>query len=85
MASEVWQGVFAGAALGALSAGLQRRDARRSRAAAVGCVVGSALGLSAVMAWRSRELTRSAARKAVRGINTVRDAHWLEKNPIAYA
>jgi hypothetical protein len=84
LAPEIWGGAVAGAAFAILSSGLSPKAARR-RTAAVGCVIGSALGVSAVLAWRSRGLTRSAARNAVSKINAVRDARWLEKNPIAYA
>jgi hypothetical protein len=37
------------------------------------------------LAWASRGYTGSAARGAIKKINVVRDARWLEKNPINYA
>jgi hypothetical protein len=37
------------------------------------------------MMWQSRHFTRSAAQGAMKQVNAVRDARWLEKNPIAYA
>lgn len=70
----------AGAAIGILSACL-RGKRRSGLSLAVGGLVGSALGF----AWASRGLSGAAARGAMRKVNDVRDARWLEKNPIAYA
>ncbi len=69
-----------GAGLGALSAFL-RKDRRSMSGFASAGLIGSMLGVSAAAAWASR----SSARAALRNINTVRDEHWLAKNPIAYA
>jgi hypothetical protein len=51
----------------------------------MGGLVGSALGFGGGVAWASRGFTGTAARHAIRGVNNVRDARWLERNPIDYA
>ncbi|HZT30856.1 MAG TPA: hypothetical protein VFA33_13280 [Bryobacteraceae bacterium] len=73
-----------GASLGALSAflGTKRRSGYRS---AMGGLIGSVVGLGAGVAWSSRGVAGHAARGAIRKINTVREARWLEENPIDYA
>ena len=48
-------------------------------------LVGSAIGFGTGVAWQSRHLTASAARGAARNIHRVRDEHWVEKHPVAYA
>jgi hypothetical protein len=73
-----------GAAVGALSARLLGK--RKSGATlALGGLVGSIVGCGAALAWASRGLVRPAARRAARQVNAVRDAHWLQTNPIDYA
>ncbi len=61
-----------GAGIGALSATLRRRNRK-----ALAVIIGGALGLGAGAA-------TVALHGAVRRINTTRDMHWLEKNPICY-
>jgi hypothetical protein len=82
--SAAWTPALVGAALGALSTcfGKGRRSVPR---AAMGGLVGSALGFGGGVAWASRGFTGTAARHAIRGVNNVRDARWLERNPIDYA
>ncbi len=75
----------AGAALGVLGAWISGRRRSIGYRAAICGLAGTALGLGVGMAWESREFTRGAARGAMRKVNAVRDAHWLEANPIAYA
>jgi len=68
------------ALLGACVAG-RRRSAR-----SVGYgVAGSVIGLIAGLAWKTRELTASMGRSALKEMGTVRDQHWLHKHPIDYA
>jgi hypothetical protein len=69
-----------GAGLGALGALIKKDRRTIMKCASIG-LIGAAVGLSAGAAWASR----GSARAALRNVNTVRDAHWLEKNPIAYA
>jgi len=73
-----------GAAIGMASMcfGKGRRSAPR---AAFGALIGSALGLGSGAAWASRQFTGNAARRAMRGVNQVRDARWLVRHPIDYA
>src|SRR3954454_19367611 len=73
-----------GATIGALGSRLIRRD-KGASGAAIGGLIGSVFGFGAALAWASRDFTRPAARKTVHGVNTVRDAHWLESHPITYA
>ena len=73
-----------GACVGVLS-GL-RRDGRRSIGRILGLgFVGSLIGFASGVAWKSRDLTASAAANALRNIGKVSDEHWLEKHPIDYA
>lgn len=60
---------------------------RRNRSAkAVGYgVAGSVIGLAVALAWKTRELTASMGRSALKEMSTVRDQHWLQKHPIDYA
>jgi hypothetical protein len=73
-----------GAAIGLLSVYLGRRG-RLGNTAALGCLVGGALGFTGGVAWGTRQQTRLCCLNAVHNVQTVRDAHWLEKNPVAYA
>ena len=73
-----------GGMIGALSALLGGRR-RSGYGTALGGLVGSAIGFGGGVAWASRDFTGAAARSAIRKVNTVRDARWLEKNPIDYA
>ena len=82
--SAAWAPAALGAAIGALSTCFDK-DRRSVSRAAIGGLVGSALGFSGGMAWASRRFTGTAAKRALRSVNRVRDAHWLEKNPIDYA
>jgi hypothetical protein len=79
----VWAPTAAGAAIGVLSVCFSTR--RSGASVAVGGLIGSALGFGGGVAWASRGFTRDVARRAIRNVNVVRDARWLEKNPIAYA
>jgi hypothetical protein len=84
LTGAVWGPIAIGAAAGILTACLNRKR-RSGFIVAMGGVVGSALGLGAGVAYVSRGVTGAVARGAMRKVNTVRDARWLEKNPIAYA
>jgi hypothetical protein len=72
-----------GAGVGAAAAALNKR--RSKYEFAVKALIGGAVGLGCGLAWASRGYTGSVARGAMRKINDVRDARWLEKNPIDYA
>ena len=82
--AAAWTPALVGAALGALSTCFDK-DRRSVPRAAIGGLVGSALGFGGGVAWASRGFTGTAARHAIRGVNNVRDARWLERNPIDYA
>lgn len=72
-----------GACIGMLGSVTQRnRSAGRVLA---GALLGGAMGFAVGIAWESRGLTRNAVRGAVKQIGKVRDEHWFERNPIAYA
>ncbi len=73
-----------GAPIGILGVCLVRKG-RSGRAALVGGLVGGVLGFGGGFAWGSREAVAVIARQAAKNLGTVRDAHWLEKHPIAYA
>lgn len=80
----VWAPAAIGAAIGTLSA-LLGRDRRSGSSIVARVLVGSACGFGGGMAFASRRVIRTAARSSARKVNAVRDARWLEKNPIAYA
>jgi hypothetical protein len=79
----VWLPIAVGAALGVLA--VCSKGGRKTRHAVLGGVVGSVIGFGGGVAWASRGITGAAARGAIQKVSTVRDARWLEKNPIAYA
>jgi hypothetical protein len=79
-----WAPIAAGATLGLLGARYANHPRKKSNLA-LGSAVGTAVGFAAAAVWGSRHLTKAAARNAARRINGVRDAHWLELNPIDYA
>ena len=72
------------ACVGLLRPCLTRRHNRLPRALAGGAV-GSALGLCAGFAWKTRAATSGIVHSARKEMDRVRDEHWLEMNPITYA
>ena len=73
-----------GACLGVLVGSLGNGNRSVVRTFVFG-LLGGAIGFSAGLAWESRGLTESAVSEALRNIHTVRDEHWVEKHPVAYA
>jgi hypothetical protein len=72
-----------GTCIGVLGGVTQRKRSvgRVVAAASLGGAIGFAVGI----AWQSRGLTQSAVRGAAQQIGRVRDEHWFERNPNAYA
>jgi hypothetical protein len=60
------------------------RTHRRVRTIGFG-VVGSVIGLAVGLAWKTRDLTASMGRSALKEMGVTRDQHWLQKHPIDYA
>jgi hypothetical protein len=58
--------------------------ARSLRAVGYGAV-GSAIGFVIGFTWKTRELSASMGRSALKEMGVVRDEHWLESHPIDYA
>jgi hypothetical protein len=73
----------AGACLGALS-GISGSDKSIGRMFVLG-LLGGLIGFSTGMTWENRGLTESAVHGALQNIHKVRDEHWVEKHPVAYA
>jgi hypothetical protein len=74
------------AAIGACAGFLRfQRNGRRgvSRTVIYG-VAGGVIGFVAGFTWKTRELTASMARSALKEMGTVRDEHWIEKHPVNY-
>ena len=73
-----------GATVGILAScpAVKRNSARRITAFGA---LGGLIGLGANMALSTRYITQETVRGAIRNTNTVRDAHWLARNPIDYA
>jgi len=86
---SVWAPAAVGAVVGATTASWGNRGKSTPRESnytvAVGGILGAAIGMGCGVAWASRGITGALARGAMRQINIVRDARWLEKNPIDYA
>jgi len=80
----VWMPAAIGAAVGALTAGADQKRRSASRLT-TGALVGTAVGFGAGLVWASRHFTGRAAGMAARNVSALRDAHWLERNPIDYA
>lgn len=80
----LWAPAAIGALAGASTASLNT-NRRSGYRALVGGLVGTAVGLGCGFALASRGLTGVAARGAMRKMDAVRDARWLELNPIDYA
>jgi len=74
----------AGACVGLLRPYLTHRRNRLPKALAGGAL-GSALGLCAGLAWKTRAVTSGVVHSARKEVDRVRDEHWLEMNPIDYA
>jgi hypothetical protein len=79
----VWVSTALGAAAGMWMA--SRRKSNSEYGVALAGFIGCAVGLGCGFAWASRGVTGALARGAMREIDTVRDARWLERNPIDYA
>lgn len=73
-----------GAAVGVLTLRLARKG-RSGRAALLGGLVGAAIGFGGGFGFGLREITALVAECAAKNIGVVRDARWIEKNPINYA
>lgn len=73
-----------GACVGIISGYRKKGHSSISRMLGFG-VLGSLIGFGSGVAWKSRDLTASAAATALKSIGKVSDEHWLEKHPIDYA
>jgi hypothetical protein len=73
-----------GASIGVL-ASYSRNKHWSKRDAALFGLLGAVIGFGANMVLGTREITGETVRGAMGSVRTVRDAHWLEKNPIDYA
>jgi len=82
--NATWAAAALGAAVGVVSTCFDK-DRRSVNRAAIGGLVGSMVGFAGGMAWASRRFTGTATRRAIRGVNSVCDARWLERHPIDYA
>jgi hypothetical protein len=80
----IWAPLLVGAGIGVLSACIGK-GSKSGHHLAIGGLLGTALGLGGSIAWASRNYTEGVARSVIHKVNDARDAHWLEKNPIAYA
>jgi hypothetical protein len=80
----IWAPAALGAGFGVLGVCIKRNWRRSAASMAVGGLAGTALGLGAGVVWASRVFAGSVARGALRNVNAVRDAHWLEEHPVAY-
>jgi hypothetical protein len=79
-----WVSAAIGVAVGMGSACLAR-ERKSPYSVLLSGMVGGSLGYGGALAWGSRDRTVAMAGSAMQKVNAVRDARWLEKNPIAYA
>lgn len=82
-AQESWQAATVGVLAGAIC-GVLADDRKPIRGVVAGGLLGAVLGFGGSFAWKTRPLTSAMARGAGKRIGTVRDEHWLSKNPINY-
>ena len=80
---ESWQSATIGAMAGAL-VGVLSDEEKPTRGVIFGVLLGAAVGYASSFAWKTRPLTSAMSRGAGKRIGTVRDEHWLTKNPINY-
>lgn len=71
-----------GACLGRTRSGGKRKPAGRTLAYGL---LGGAIGLGAGLTWRTQGLAANIARRGLENTRPVRDARWLQRNPINYA
>lgn len=83
-ARSSWKAAAIGACLGTVGAFIsgERKSARK---VFLGGLAGGCIGFGSSMAWGSREVIGAMASEVRKNVGTVRDAHWLERNPIDYA
>jgi hypothetical protein len=74
-------GAIAGAAAGAR---LRYKQQPKVDSTVPGALLGAAFGLSTGLLWNTRPLTQGVVRGAKKGVNAVRDANWLARNPINF-
>jgi len=84
LSGPVWAPAAIGAAVGAWTAS-RNHNRKSGYHVAMGSLLGTALGLGCGMAWASRAFIGALARGGMRKVDIVRDARWLEQNPIDYA
>jgi hypothetical protein len=82
-AQESWQAAAIGAMAGVI-VGALADDRKPSRGVLAGGLLGAALGFAGSFAWKTRPLTATMVRGAGKRIGTVRDRHWLARNPVNY-
>ena len=76
------------AAIGAILGtycGALRHERRSTARILTGCILGGLLGFSAGMVWETRYLTESIGTNVRKRVQSARDEHWFEENPIDYA
>ena len=82
-AQESWQGATIGVLAGAIF-GVLADDRKPLRGVITGGLLGAVAGFAGSFAWKTRPLTSSMVHGASKHIVTVRNRHWLDKNPINY-
>ena len=77
-------GAYVGMFLGAVQGNFGGGEGSVAKVLLLG-VLGGMIGFGLAVAWEGRELAESATSEALRNIHKVRDEHWVEKHPVAYA
>jgi len=82
-AQESWQGATIGVLAGAIF-GVLTDDRKPLRGVITGGLLGAVAGFAGSFAWKTRPITSNMVPGASKRIGTVRNQHWLDKNPINY-
>ena len=73
-----------GAIAGATGARIRNKQQPDSDSAVSGALLGAAFGLSTGLLWNTRPLTQTVVRGARKSVDAVRDANWLDRNPVNF-
>jgi hypothetical protein len=83
-AGHSWMPAVLGACAGALGTQLGNRQKSMNGFTVLGALVGAAVGFCTGLAWNTRHVTGMLAQGAMKATEPLRDAHWLERNPVNY-
>jgi hypothetical protein len=83
-AGNSWMPAVVGACAGMLGTQLSQKQKSMNAFTVMGALVGAAVGFCTGLAWNTRHVTGVLAHEAMKATEPLRDAHWLERNPVNY-